>query len=187
MPRIIPISLTLLCPFLSFGIVKAQDFEPCIPNECEIINIPKPNCTKKIAFIRLKDPACEASWAASQQRAQLDYQNCQIRAKITLTRCEALRAAKNDTIHPRSDGEICAISTDCESGYCMPGPSPQPATSTIRIGNDNFWYCVNASANCALPNTGGGFYGDRLIFENEELMCQNPGKGLWAQYYSQVR
>lgn len=183
MLRVIWLLFAAICTALVSSTGSAQEFEPCNPIQCVLEEPPKPSCRMKIfPGISVDDPACIARYQVLVMEAKARHQNCMSRAAFEKARCESLRAAKDDTSALLTDGVECNRATDCMSGYCLPGPSLRPATSRTRVSPDEPWYCVDASANCALPETGGGFYGAPILFQGKNLICQDPGKGLWAQY-----
>jgi hypothetical protein len=81
------------------------------------------------------------------------------------------------------DGERCKGiggpgHAGCASGYCLPGPAVV-CSSDVAQG-----FCTNRKYNCALPGAKGGLYGDTIPMGRHLLICQNPGRGRWAQYCS---
>ncbi len=81
----------------------------------------------------------------------------------------------------KPNGELCAAKSECSSGYCMPGPSKKIIAKKPSGGGN--WYCTSAKSNCALPETDGAMYGQKIRVQGLDLICKNPQKsGYWAQF-----
>src|SRR5262245_53975503 len=69
-----------------------------------------------------------------------------------------------------ANGEECASSSDCASGYCFPGPPRRACEPPTR-------YCLAASMNCAQPGTEGVQFGSTYDYEGRNYECK-AGLGL---------
>ena len=75
------------------------------------------------------------------------------------------------------NGSVCEVSSDCNSGYCYPGPHP-------KIGHSKYKYCIAGDRNCALPGFDGANYGTEIFLHGSKLECKNPEDGInTAQFY----
>lgn len=85
-----------------------------------------------------------------------------------------------------ANGERCTDLAECASGYCQPGPSPNPIATKPSRGGE--WYCVAAHLNCAFPKSDGYKYGDTMMVQGSTLTCMNPnrkndiGETFWGQF-----
>jgi hypothetical protein len=142
-----------------------------------------PHCTTDGIFRTTVNTRCMTAWQIRANAARTTYQACLDNKKRLETRCSTLKAvqARTGVSITKANGAQCKNSTDCASGYCMPGPAGQPARATVPSSGEQ-WYCTAAKANCAIPDKSGGMYRQTLVHDGQALICQNPGKGLWAQF-----
>lgn len=185
--RMIPICLVAVC---GAG-AQAQDFDVCQVRQCQQTRPNLPSCERRILLIRVTDPACEARNNAIMKSLEVTYQACLQQQRLDEARCDELSRAHelaqqggsivSDTLKPV--GELCTESSQCASGYCMPGPAPEAALSNLPGKAGGEWYCTAADHNCAWPGKAGGMYGETAEKDGELLLCQDPGQGLWGQYF----
>lgn len=69
---------------------------------------------------------------------------------------------------PGPNGQLCRADGECTSGYCYPGP-------------DGENYCLAKERNCAVPESDGAMYGERIEYRGEAYECFAPptGKAQW--------
>jgi hypothetical protein len=170
----------------------AAGFLACQVRDCARPAVVQVDCSSGILFIQRIDPICEARNSALRAQAEAEYEACLQQQKLDRANCAALEATRNleqsiGGIDPgeefKTNGVACISSSECESGFCLPGPGRARSLSAIPEKSDVTWYCASEKANCALPDDDGGLYGDSIDVNGTKLVCQNPGRGLWGQFY----
>ena len=73
--------------------------------------------------------------------------------------------------------EVDKVRGQCESGYCLPGPSKHDQRSSTTT-----WYCTDADKDCAWPDRDGYKFSIPKWRAGQIYTCQDPGDGGWAQF-----
>jgi len=73
--------------------------------------------------------------------------------------------------------EVDKVRGQCESSYCLPGPSEHDKRSLTTT-----WYCTGADKNCAWPDRDGYRFSIPKWHAGIIYTCQDPGDGGWAQF-----
>ena len=71
--------------------------------------------------------------------------------------------------------EVDKVRGQCESSYCLPGPSEKRSLTTT-------WYCAAAGENCAWPGENGHHFGTPKWRFGYVYHCKDPGDGGSAQF-----
>lgn len=162
--------------FLVIGfsdVIKAQ-------NGCDIdldckLKFDNKDCTKKSFFPYPKeyiDENCEAAKNALNEHYRKEYENCKIKEASLIEKCknekafEKLQKENSQGVALLKNGEECAKSFDCISGYCYPGPPDNEKK-----------YCLDENLNCANANSDGAVYGDIVEVERKYYRCIRPPEG----------
>jgi len=160
------------------------DFEVCNIKKCQ-----KPthsrSCKIKILFFETEDPACIAKKNALNAQYATQYQACLKENRLRAVECDVLRSKRTQAVERSptlttattlsADGASCRTSTECHSGYCLPGPIAQTTESESS-------YCVAASQRCAFPERSGAAFGDIAEFDGQLLLCDDSHRGKWARF-----
>lgn len=188
-------SILFVLVFVFFDIVFKPawaEFEVCEVKECNAPNPELESCERQfLLFIPWLDTNCVDKNAARIQQASAAYDSCLLLKQLESTQCKllnlTLKMQAAQSIPPanlfKSNGELCQSRSECKSGYCMPGPDVEIASSNVAAKSSGKWFCTAPSSNCALPDSNGGKYGQSLMTENGVLLvCQSAGAGHWAQF-----
>ena len=74
-----------------------------------------------------------------------------------------------------SGAEVDKARGQCESNYCLPGPTDKRRLTTT-------WYCTAAEQNCAWPDENGHRFGTPKWRLGATYHCKDPGDGGSAQF-----
>lgn len=170
MNRIIPF-LALTMPSLSLA--DQNKIEECNVDIICKKQVSDLNCKKTInlgLFNHIvEDSSCLARKDAINKVYSEEFDSCVQKRQILELECTSKIALRNEdraTVNLMGNGEPCVTSSECNSGYCYPGPTGNKAL-----------FCLDWRFNCAFPGKDGANYGDIVKYENIEYICSKSAYG----------